>query len=110
MAQKLPWETWEREYLPEEEEMKPLPKVDKRIPRVVHWRSQTGKWVVVQGPFPDQMYRSETRDTVEKASKLSTDNLYNRGETTKEDHYAKVLAKDIQEIDSGENEWGPVSP
>jgi hypothetical protein len=79
-----------------------------RLPRIVHWRK--GNWVVVQGPFPDPFYRSETRDSPEKASKLYTDECYNRPGTTKDDQYAKVRAEDILEILSGENEFGPVTP
>lgn len=79
------------------------------IARVVHWRSKNGKWVVVAGPFPE-MYRSETRDTPEKAAKCFVEHIFNRPGTTRDDQYAKVLTKDIMEIQSGENEWGQVSP
>lgn len=79
------------------------------LARVVHWRSKNGKWVVVAGPFPE-MYRSETRDTPEKAAKCLVDDMYNRKATTRDDQYAKVLAKDVMEIQSGENEWGTVTP
>lgn len=81
-----------------------------KLPRVVHWRSHTGKWVVVCGPFPDRFYRSETRDSPEKAAKLPVDHIVNRAATTLEDQYAKVLASDILEISGGENEFGPISP
>lgn len=81
-----------------------------RLPRVVHWRSASGKWVVVAGPFPDLFSRSETRDDPEKASKALVDNVYTRGPTTRDDQYAKVLAADILEILSGTNEFGPVVP
>lgn len=80
------------------------------LPRQVHWRGPGGKWVVVAGPFPDSFFRSETRDTPEKAAKLTVDTCYNRAGTTKDEAYAKVLAADILEIDSGENEFGTVSP
>lgn len=81
-----------------------------KLPRVVHWRSRSGKWVVVSGPFPDMFPRSETRDSAEKASKALVDNVYARGATTKPDQFAKVLAADIIEQHSGSNQWGPVSP
>ncbi len=80
------------------------------LPRKVFWRSSSGKWVVVQGPFPDSFFRSETRDTPEKAAKLLVQDIYNRGPTTKEDQFAKCLASDILEIAGGENEFGTVSP
>ena len=81
-----------------------------RIPRIVHWRHHSGKYVVVCGPFPDAMFRSETRDTPEKAAKLTVDKMWNRPATTMEEAYAKVLAADILEISGGENEFGPISP
>lgn len=80
------------------------------LPRVVHWRSQSGKWVVVSGPFPDPFYRSETRDAAASAAKITVDTCYNRSGTTRDDQYAKVLAADILEIHSGENEFGQVTP
>src|SRR5574338_59457 len=79
-----------------------------RLPRVIHWRK--GKWCVVSGPFPDQFYRSETRDKPEKAAKLYTEDCYNRPATTRDDQYAKVRLEDIQELDGGENEFGPITP
>lgn len=81
-----------------------------RLPRVVHWRSNSGNWVVVAGPFPDNLARSETRDAPEKAAKALTDNVYARPGTTRDDQYAKVHISDILEIQSGKNEFGPVTP
>ena len=80
------------------------------IARVIHWRHPNGKWVVVQGPFPEAMYRSETRETAEKAARIMAADCYARPATTRQDQYAKVLAKDVLEIQSGENEWGTVAP
>lgn len=80
-----------------------------QLPRVVHWRDPRGKYVVVSGPFPYGMFRSETRKVLEKAIMSDPGYMTSRPETTNED-YAKVLATDIMEIDSGENEFGPVSP
>jgi len=81
-----------------------------RLPRVVHWKHHNGKWVVVAGPFPESFYRSETRDDPKKAAKITVDEIYNRSATSRDDQYAKVLASDILEIMSGENEFGPISP
>lgn len=86
------------------------PNVGAKLARVVHWRHHTGKWVVVSGPFPDRFYRSETREEVGKAAKILVDDIFNRPATTREDQYCKVLASDILEIKSGENEFGPISP
>lgn len=79
-----------------------------KLTREVHWKS--GKWGVVAGPFPHAFFRSETRDTVAKASKCPATDCMTRGETTRDDQYAKVLLADINEIHGGENEWGDVSP
>lgn len=81
-----------------------------KLPREVLWRSKSGKWVVVQGPFPESMARSETRDHPDKAAKALTDNVYARPGTTRDDQYAKVHANDILEILKGQNEFGPVTP
>lgn len=88
---------------------RPRPTVTKPQ-KVVYWRSASGKWVVVQGPFPDPFYRSETRSTPEKAAKLIIDDIYNRPGTTQTDAYAKVLASSVEELDGGENEFGPITP
>ena len=79
-----------------------------KLTRVVHWRQ--GKWGVVAGPFPQAFFRSETRDTVEKAAKFPDSFCIARPETTRDDQYAKVLLADISEILAGENEWGKISP
>lgn len=78
-----------------------------KLPKVVHWRN--GRWGVVAGPFPERFFRTETRDTWQKAAKLYADTAAGRGATTREDQYAKVRLEDILEIET-ENEWGPVSP
>jgi hypothetical protein len=81
-----------------------------RLVREVKWRSANGAWVVVCGPFPSGVPRSETRDTPEKAAKLYSQDVLSRPETTKADHYAKVHASDVMEVQGGANEFGPVSP
>lgn len=93
-----------------EEAVKTLKVAKTKLPRVVHWRSSNGKQVVVEGPFPEALFRSETRDSVDKARKLLVSDMFNRPQTTKPGQYAKVLAEDIHEVMSGENEFGEVSP
>lgn len=78
-----------------------------KLPKVVHWRS--GRWGVVAGPFPEGFFRTETRDTWQKASKLYADTAAGRAGTTRDDQFAKVRLEDILEIET-ENEWGPVCP
>lgn len=105
-----PWAPLEDEFSDPEIPMIKLPTTGNKLPRVVHWRHHTGKWVVVSGPFPDRFYRSETRDDVTKAAKILVDDVFNRPGTTRDDQFAKVLASDIIEISAGENEFGPISP
>lgn len=81
-----------------------------RLSRVVHWRSKSGKWVVVAGPFPQGMARSETRDRADIAAKANVDNIYCRTATTRDDQYAKVASSDVLEIYAGDNDFGPVTP
>lgn len=81
-----------------------------KITRVILWQDSTRKWAVVEGPFPLGLYRSETRDTVEKAAKLSVGYMCARPQTTAPKVYAKVLRADVVEVFSGENEWGKVCP
>lgn len=85
------------------------PRAFPKLARVVHRRSANGRWVVVEGPFPDGFPRSETRDDPDKALKLLTDGVFARPGTAKAT-YAKVSANDIVEVGGGSNEFGPVSP
>lgn len=102
---------WLEEQRQLKEESVNAPKVNPiRLPREVFWRSRSGKWVVVAGPFPVAMARSETRDHPDKAAKALVDGIYIRPPTTRDDQYAKVAAKDIIEINKGSNEFGPVTP
>lgn len=78
--------------------------------RKVEWRSPDGKMVVVAGPFPRGFYRSDTRDSVLKASKMRSADLWAHEPTSREDQFAKCLAADVVEIYGGENEFGTVIP
>jgi hypothetical protein len=94
----------------QERPVKTLKVARQKLARQVHWRSGNGKHVVIEGPFPHDMFRSETRDTVDKAKKLYIQDMYTRPATTKTGQYAKVLASDILEILGGENEFGEITP
>lgn len=79
-----------------------------KITRNILWRK--GDWVVVEGPFPHMFSRSETRSSVDKASKLSKSYIMARPETFSEGNYALCHKSDVIEVLSGDNEFGVVSP
>jgi hypothetical protein len=81
-----------------------------KVTRKVEWRSPNGKVVVVAGPFPRGFYRSDTRDSVEKASKIRSADLWAHEPTERDDRYAKCMVEDVVEIIGGENEFGTVIP
>lgn len=70
------------------------------------WVSRSGKYAVVQGPFPDGLVRTLTSKELDVAIKKRADELASRHGTNKP-HYAKVLASSIVET---HNEWGEVCP
>lgn len=81
-----------------------------RIRRAILWKSPNGKQAVVTGPFPRGLFRSDTRQTWQEATTARVSNMFAHEESTRSDRYALVLTGDVDEIDSGDNEFGPVSP
>ncbi len=75
----------------------------------VLWRSQNGRQVVVQGPFPE-MFRSDTRKTVYEAQRRRVAYMYVHPPTASAEAYAKVLLTDIIEEPDESNEWGEICP
>jgi hypothetical protein len=81
-----------------------------KVTRKVEWRSANGRLVVVAGPFPPGFFRTDTRSTVAKASRMGSADMWAHEGTTKEDAFAKCMAEDVVEILGGENEFGTVIP
>lgn len=115
---------WQREYLgtwkpidyqdvykyPYEEHM-PRKDPDMTIKKPILWVSEDGKFVVVEGPFPDGFQRSLTaRSITEAILRNPTDSSYgifSRPATTEAKKYAKTLRRFIEDT---HNEWGEVAP
>ena len=82
-----------------------------KMPKKVWWRSKSGKIVVVEGPFPAGLFRTDTRKTPEAAAKVPMGDMYTHSEPTNQTlRWAKVSAEDIIEIFDGENEYGEICP
>lgn len=93
-----------------EDKVKAAIRAKPKVTRKVEWRSPDGKMVVVAGPFPRGFFRSDTRDTVAKASRVRSGELWAHEPTEREDRYAKCLLEDVVEILEEENDFGTVTP
>lgn len=82
----------------------PAPSV--KIQRATHWTSPDGRYVVVQGPFPEGFIRSLDCSTVAEARDRASSGLVERNETTRK-RYAKTFSKLVTQV---ENEWGEIAP
>lgn len=88
--------------------MKPNDRDAIKVERQVLWKSKSGKFVVVEGPFPHGFIRCETRRTVDQASRTSAESeMFTRGGTHKAGWYAKTLARYVVVPN---NEWGEICP
>lgn len=81
-----------------------------KLARPILWQDKTGKYVVIEGPFPYGFVRSADAKSVHMAARrdLHTDlgEIMSRPETNSDKRYAKTLADYVLPV---ENEWGPVS-
>lgn len=83
----------------------------RKVAKKIVWRSPTTRLCVVPGPFPPDLFRSDTRKTVQGAAKLTPSDMYVHPDgTEQEERFALMLVDDVDEILSGENEFGEVSP
>lgn len=94
-----------------EDQMTKIERVRVKVARPILWRSADSSLVVVEGPFPFGLVRTETRRSVQSAAGLSRYDLFANGQTTASGHYALVWAKDVIAVaEKEENDFGPVCP
>ena len=81
-----------------------------RLARPILWQDKSGKYVVIEGPFPYGFVRSADAPTVHKASMrqpyTELGELIARPETTADRRYAKTLKEYVSPV---EDQWGPIS-
>ncbi len=77
------------------------------MPARVLWSSESGRFAVVEGPFPGGMVRSLTAPTMFQASMHSPETLEARPGTSGASHYALVFA---EHITATHNEDGEICP
>lgn len=111
---KMPWQGWNWDA---EDGLTDTPSkagavqvIKPKISRPVLWRNSDGRFVVVEGPFPAGFFRGGTRSSVDKARKTLVNEMYAHDASGKDGWFALVLAEDVVEVFTGENEFGTVCP